>query len=989
MTNHICRTHLKSFIRIISILCLAGLLSIGCKGQHHQSQSDEHSSTASNASLFNATLSGADKQSNNGEFSSSDLANKTVDEILAQMTLREKIGQLFFVRALGDYKSEDSDDYQQLVSHIKNYNIGGIIFFAGSIYGQAVLTNKLQKASDVPLWITQDMEFGAAMRVEGTTRITPAMGIGATRNPHYAYLAGRVTAKEAKALGVNQIFAPVLDVNNNPRNPVINIRSFSGDPRIVSEMGTHFIEGVASVGLIATGKHFPGHGDTDTDSHYALPVIDKTYAELNSLELVPFRSAIEAGLPSIMSAHIAFPEIGKNPRRPSTLSESVQKRILRDSLGFEGLVVTDALEMAGIASHYSPGKAALLTLQAGSDIVLLSADALTAMNYLERAVERGKITEERITESVRKILTLKREAGLFQDSLVNIEQLSETIISGKNQRIADKIARASITLLKNEDDIVPIRATNYSRVLILSVAEDNSGERGSYLAGSIRNYHPAVRFEVFDDRTQSEEEQEILEDARWADLIIIGSYININSYSAEQFSYRQRNFLDKLPSETPTVLLTLGNPYAVHDLPDAQVHLIGWNGFRVQEKAAAAALFGAGAINGKLPINIPDLYSIGEGIQLPKTTLRFDEPETADISSDSLREIAHIMNQAIFDSTFPGGVVGVVKDGKMIYQKGFGYHTYEKVEEVATNDVYDLASLTKVVATTTAIMNLVDEGKIGLDDRVSKYFEEFSTDEKSEITIQHLLLHSSGLPPFRIYVDKLQERSAIVEAIKNEPLTYPPGTEYVYSDLGFILLGEIVDKVTGSGLNRYVRQNFYDSMGMQSTYFNPEENASWLEDDIPPTEIDTVYRQKIIQAEVHDERAWYMDGVAGHAGLFSSAGDLAIYAQMLLNGGLYGGKRYLSEDVVEKFTSRQSDFNNRGYGFDRKSLDGFTTAGSLSSDQTFGHLGFTGTSMWIDPEKDLAIILLTNRTYPYRSYGDNISSVRAKIADTVISSIIE
>lgn len=918
------------------------------------------------------------------------LPGKTVDEILAQMTLREKIGQLFSIRAYGRFKSEDSESYQQLIRQVKKYNVGGVTFFAGKIYGQAVLMNKLQKAAEIPLWIAEDTEFGVAMRVDRTTRLTPAMGIGASRDPHLAYLAGMVTAIEAKVLGVNQLFAPVLDVNNNPRNPVISIRSFGGKPELVAKMGAHFIDGVATTGLIATGKHFPGHGDTGVDSHLALPEITKTYEELKKVELVPFKAAIESGLRSIMSAHIAFPNISTHPDRPSTLSESVLERILRDSLEFKGLVVTDALEMAGIAAHYSPGKAALLALKASADVLLLSPDALTAIDYLVRAVKRGKISEERINKSVRKLLTLKKEAGLFENRLVSIPRLAEVLSNDQHLRIADKIARASITLLKNEDAIIPLRAAEYPHVLVLSISPSNDSERGSYFADRIGLYHPDVRFEVFDDRSYSQDTKKIMNDVRWSDIIIVASFININSNSSQQYNYRQRNLLNRLPSGKPTILVTFSNPYAVANRPNAEVQLMAWQGSAVQMKAAADAIFGASAISGKLPIKIPGAYEFGEGVDLPKTTLRFDQPETAGISAEMLHQkVASIMHEAIFDSTFPGGVVAVVKNGKLVYQEGFGYQTYKKVDPVEDYAVYDLASLTKVVATTTSIMDLVDKGKIKLTDHVSKYFDEFNKGKKKQITLKLLLTHTSGLPPFRIYVDELQTRSAIVEAVKNEPLIHDPGTQYDYSDLGFILLGEIVKKVSGLRLDEYVRQNFYKPLGMLSTVFNPEENAPWLVNNISPAEIDTVYRHKVIQAEVHDERSWYMDGVAGHAGLFSSAGDLAIYAQMLLNGGTYAGKRYLSEATIEKFTSRQSKFNNRGYGFDRKSLDGFSTFGSLSSSQTFGHLGFTGTMMWIDPTKDLAVILLTNDTWPYRSYGDNIAQVRHDISDAVISSIIK
>lgn len=913
----------------------------------------------------------------------------TVDFLLDEMTLREKIGQLFFIRAKGYFKNVADDSYRQLASKIKDYKVGGIVFFQGSIYGQAVLTNRLQTISEIPLWITQDMEFGAAMRIEETTRLTPAMGIAATQNPDYAYLAGKVTAREAKALGVHQIFAPVLDVNNNPRNPVINVRSFSGNPDTVALYGQQFIEGVQSEGIVSTAKHFPGHGDTDTDSHHSLPVIDHGYERLQSVELLPFKKAIENGVQSVMSAHIAFPRISSNPRLPGTLDPSILDRILVDSLDFNGLIVTDALEMRGISAHYSPGDAVVKALKAGADMMLLSLDEITAIQEVEHAVESGEITEERINQSVRKILEKKKEAELFQSRQTNIELLNFKINSPENQQIADEISRKSLTLLKNEHDIIPVRPNEYPRVLVVSVTDTDNDEKGAALADEMRHYHPAVRHRVFYRGISDKEKRNILQNARWADLIVIGAHMYINSSGKNQFSPSQRQLLHRLPSQTPKALITFGNPYAVGDLPDAEVQLLAWDGSDHQLKNTAPALFGASAIGGRLPIDIPGAYGMNEGRSLPKTTIRFDEPESVGFWADSLYEVDRIMHEAIFDSTFPGGVVTVLKDGVVAYQKGFGYETYQKLNPVKTSDIYDLASLTKIMATTTAMMKLVDEGKIRLDDKVSSYFSEFKTGLKSEITIRHLLLHNSGLPPFRIYVDKLKTRRALVEAVKNEPLIYEPGAAYKYSDLGFILMGEIVKEVTGLRLDKYLRRTFYKPLGMNNTRFNPLNAGAWIASRIPPTEKDTIYRHKTVRARAHDERAYYMDGVAGHAGLFSSGSDIAIYTQMLLNKGSYGGKQYLKPATVERFTKRQSELVNRGYGFDRKDEEGESTAGSLASKEAFGHTGFTGTSFWVDPPRDLAVIILTNRTYPYRSYGKQISKIRAEVADAIISSIIE
>lgn len=415
---------------------------------------------------------------------------------------------------------------------------------------------------------------------------------------------------------------------------------------------------------------------------------------------------------------------------------------------------------------------------------------------------------------------------------------------------------------------------------------------------------------------------------------------------------------------------------------------MAWSANSDQVRNTAPALFGGTSVSGRLPIEIPGLYPMGHGIELPQTTLRYDEPETVGLASDSLRSIGRIMRSAIFDSTFPGGVVTVVKDGVIAHQEAYGYHTYQKLKEVEASDVFDLASLTKVVATTTAIMRLVDTGQLELDQKVSKYFSEFSEGKKKQVTIGNLLLHNSGLPPFRVYVDSLKSENKILEAVKNEPLVNEPGTKYVYSDLGFILLGEIVEQVTGEPLDRYMRNNFYYPLGMSSTFFNPEKMGSWFTRRIPPTERDTVFRNTMVQGEVHDERAWYLNGVAGHAGLFSNATDLSIFAQMLLSEGNYAGRQYLEPGTIQTFITDQSPQNSRGYGFDRKS-EGFSTAGTRTSPLTFGHLGFTGTSLWIDPERDMAIILLTNRTWPYRSYGKNISTIRAEVANVAVGAILD
>jgi beta-glucosidase-like glycosyl hydrolase/CubicO group peptidase (beta-lactamase class C family) len=911
-----------------------------------------------------------------------------VDTLLSQMSLKEKIGQLFFIRANGHYLSEDHSQYQNLLRKVQQYGVGGITFFSGGIYDQAVMTNKLQRVAHIPLWISQDMEYGAAMRIDRTTRFTPAMGVAATKDPEYAYWMGKITAQEAKALGVHQIYAPVLDVNNNPQNPVINVRSFSADPEVVALFGNRFIEGVQSEDVISTAKHFPGHGDTDIDSHLSLPVIKYDFARLDSLELTPFRAAINNGLNSVMSAHISFPTISPDSALPATMDASIVNDILIDSLNFNGMVVSDGLEMRGISSHFSPGKAVIEALKAGVDLMLLSPDELTAIHEIEQAVQSGDITEKRIDKSVRKLLQWKKQKDLFEDNQIDIDSLNKKINRRDHQLIADEISRKSLTLLKNDDNILPIRASKFENIMVVSVSDGSSGNAGSSFVSRMRSFHPNITSHVLDQRTSKEDRKKIKNDAKEADLIVIGSFVYVRTGEEVQMRKEDLSFIREISREKPSALIAFGNPYIVQDLPDTEVQLMAWSAHSSQVRNTVPALFGGSEISGRLPINIPGMYSIDDGLHLPQTTIRHDEPEVAGLSPDSLSNIDDIMNEAIFDSTFPGGLVTVVRNGTIAYQKGFGYQTYNKLNSINQDAIYDLASLTKVTATTPAIMKLVDEGKINLDDKVGKYIEEFSEGDKKEITIKNFLLHNSGLPAFRPYVDSLKTEQEIIEAIKNEPLTYETSSDYVYSDLGFILLGEIVEHVTGMGLDEYVEQTFYNPMGMHDTFFNPHKSGTQITRRISPTEIDTTYRDTTVHAYAHDERAYYLNGVAGHAGLFSTGDDLAKYTQMLLNKGWYGGQHFLNESTVETFTNRQAKLSNRGYGFDHKN-ERFSTAGSLMSENAFGHTGFTGTSYWIDPENDVAVIILTNRTYPYRSYGEKISTVRAQIADVVMSSIIE
>lgn len=908
-------------------------------------------------------------------------------QILEELTLRQRIAQLFVIRADGGYYSDDHRRFLHWKRLVEEHEIGGIIFFRGDTYNQAILTNRLQQLSRIPLWIAQDMEYGAAMRVTDAIRITPAMGVAASGNPHLAFEKGRITAMEARALGVHQVYAPVVDVNNNPSNPVINVRSFSEDPEVVSEYAEAFIRGVHSQGLMATAKHFPGHGDTDTDSHLALPVVRHSPERLESIELAPFRSVIDAGVGSIMTAHIAFPNIGSDPGRPATLDSYFMTELLQNELGFKGLIVTDALEMAGISRHYSPGDAAVEAIRAGSDVILLSPDEMAAIHHIERAVAQGLLSEERINHSAKKILLHKIDAGLMRRATVDINRISSQIHTRSNKAAADAIARESITLLKNNRSIVPIHPDRYPRITMIAISNHESGNTGRDWQQAMNRYHPNIQFFNYDSRTSSDELDEMIQSARGSGLVIIGSFLHLATGERLSFDRNQRAFINRIKAlNKPSVLVSFSSPYIVSEYPEADVHLLAWSMAGSQPEAAATALFGASEINGKLPISIPGHYTRWAGIHVPKTILRRDMPESVNMSTVRLLEVDRIMNRAIADSVFPGGKVAVIKDGVLAYHEAYGYTDYDKRTPLRTNHLFDLASLTKPLATTLAVMKLKDNGTLRLDDKVSAYFSEFSQGPKSEVTIRHLLNHTSGLPAYRTYVDEHKTRVSLLDAVKNEPLINNPGLRVIYSDLGYILLAEIVASAAGQSFEQYLRNELYGPLRLTDTMFNPASRGQRIVNRSVPTEVDTVYRMRTIQGEVHDERAFYLGGVAGHAGLFSTTGDLAVLVEMLMRGGNYAGRNYIEPETIARFTKRTED-SPRASGFDLKSLDGFTTAGQLASDDTYGHLGFTGTSFWIDPERNLAVIILTNRTYPYRGTSSGINRVRTSVMDAVIESI--
>jgi len=920
-----------------------------------------------------------------------------IEDQLEKMSLEEKVAQMISVRAYGYFMNDENEQFQNLVKQVRDLKVGGVCTFQGDVHTTAVLLNRLQKFAKIPLLVSSDFEWGAAMRLRRTTRFPEAMALGAARDTMLSFRMGKAVADEARAIGVHQVFAPVVDVNNNPDNPVINIRSFGEKPKLVADMASAFVRGLQSGKVIATAKHFPGHGDTKIDSHYDLPIIDASRTRLDSVELFPFRRVIQNGILSIMTAHLDIPAIESKRSLPSSLSKNVQTKLLQEELGFDGLIVTDALEMGAITKNYSADTVAVLAVEAGADMLLLPTDVEASINAIVNAVHSGRILEERINHSVEKILSLKQWTGLDENKFVDVEAISSIVASPDNLRLAKEIARASVTLLKN-DSVIPLSKRNSKKILNLIVS-DAEGYRtevhrpsttllnervGDYFTSQLRQRIKNILTLRIDPSTNTAALDSIFKQANESDIIVISIFSKVRSGMAG-LSTEIINTLNMLISlNKKTVLIAFGSPYVLNLFPNANSYLCVFSDSEPSIEASVEVLFGEIPTRGCLPVSIPGLFEYGAGIVMPQAVLRYDLPEYVGFNPDTLALLDSIIINAISDSAFPGAQLAIVKDGAIVVNKSYGRQTYDTNSPPIVNEtMFDLASLTKVIATTSAIMKLYEEEKIHLDDLVINFIPEFGNHGKENITVRNLLLHNGGLPPFKRLYLTCKSPEEVLDSVYQTEIIYKTGDSTVYSDFDFILLGKIVEKVAGVTLDRYVDSVFFKPLGMTSTFFNPQSS---MKEKIAPTEYDSIYRKRLIQGEVHDENAYALGGVSGHAGLFSTASDLAIFMQMIMNGGSYGGKQYLKSETIKLFTTRQTKKSTRALGWDTKTVNGYSSAGSLFGEKSFGHTGFTGTSIWVEPDKKIFVILLTNRVYPTRN-NQKIVQIRPKVHDAVVNAL--
>lgn len=911
------------------------------------------------------------------------------DSIFNQMSFEERLGQLFWIRAHSDRGAEHIAGVKKA---IQDFHVGGLTFFQGNPEKQAELTNEYQAlVKRVPLFISVDAEWGLGMRLkEHAISFPKQLMLGAIQDNRLIYEMGREVAKQSRRLGMHINFAPVVDVNNNAANPVINTRSFGEDRYNVAAKSYMYMMGMQDNGVMACAKHFPGHGDTDVDSHLDLPIIPHDRARLDSIELFPFQVLIDQGVGSIMIAHLHVPEIDDTPNFPTTLSKNAVTDLLKNDMGFDGLIMTDALEMEGVAKHHKQGEVEAKALVAGNDVLLLPGDLGNAFQTIKDFIADGKLDSLKVFESVKKVLRWKYRLGLTEFEAVEMNNLRKDLNNPKAKALKRQLIENALTLVRNKEDLIPFRDIEHLEIASLAIGSRSQ----TVFQKTLSKYKKIEHFNIGKEISSSKKIS-LLKSFKEKDVVLVSLH-DLSAYASRKFGVSEsaKQFIEVLRQETKVVLTFFGNPYALKYFDEVDWVLNAYEEDVMTQDLAAQGLFGVFGIRGRLPITASEKSKFGQGIVTPSLfRLGYGLPEEVGLNSDSLLMVDTLAQMVIDSGAAPGCVVLVAKDGKVVYEKAFGYHTYRNRQKTQTADIFDLASVTKVCATTLSCMKLCDEGKMDINTPLDAYLTELDTTNKGDVLIKDMFTHRAKLKPwipfyletvkrrrpmsqfyrkqksddFSIKVaDNLFMKNDYLDSIwhKIETSDLRSKREYRYSDLGMILMGRTVHEVSEKPVNEYAHECFYGPLCLQTTTYNPLEKHS--RNHITPSENDRYYRRQVLQGHVHDMAAAMLDGVAGHAGLFSNANDLAIIMQMLINKGYYGGEQFLKPETVRLYTERCKDCTRRGIGFDMKELDP-TKSQNMSqkaSKNTFGHLGFTGTAVWTDPDHNLIFIFLSNRTFP-------------------------
>ena len=935
-----------------------------------------------------------------------------VDSTYTALSLKEKIGQLYMIQV---FSNQDQATKKSILNQIKTNYIGGVIYSNGGPIRQAQLNNELQAASKIPLLVGMDAEWGLSMRLDSTYAFPWNMTLGAVKDMSLIRQTGIQIGEHCKRIGVHFNFAPVVDINTNPNNPIIGNRSFGEDKNEVSKRAWAFMEGMQSAGVLANAKHFPGHGDTSSDSHKTLPTINFSAKRIDSVELYPYKKLISKNLSSVMVAHLNVPNLDSRSNYPSSLSYPIVTDLLKQKLGFKGLIFTDALSMKGASNFSSPGEIDLQAFLAGNDVMLMSNDVTQGIAALEKAVVSGLISEERLAHSVKKILKAKYKVGLHQFKPIETTNLVADLNRQKDDVLYGELMENAITLVQNKKNNLPLKNLELHKIAYVKMGDADASP-------FINSLHKYTKVDVVNSKNLDG----LIASLKNYNTVIVGFHkSNANPWKSYQFTDKELVWLYEISRTNNVILTVFAKPYALDDFKtfeNFESILMAYQNSPIAQQKAAQIIFGGLSAKGVLPVSCGVKFKAGDGLQTTALNrLTYGLAESVGMDSSHLQKIDSIANHAISEQMTPGIQLLVARKGTVIYEKSFGYHTYKNASEVKFNNLYDVASLTKILATLPLLMELIDSGVIALDATLGDLLPSYKNTNKETITIQEMLSHYAQLKPwipfyvstldsitekpnpkfykskpskkFPIKVnERLYLRTDFKDSIQNQIINSEllEEKEYRYSDLPYYILKLIIEKHYDLSLEALVQQHFYKPLGANYTTYKPLEKFNKF--DIIPTEIDDYFRYDTVHGYVHDMGAAMQDGVGGHAGLFSNANDVAKLMQMYLQEGFYGGKRYFSTDTFKAFNTCHycDEENRRGIGFDKPQLeDEGPTCGCLSM-TSFGHSGFTGTYAWADPEEEIVYVFLANRTYP-KSEINRLSeeNIRTEIQRLIYESILE
>ncbi len=945
-------------------------------------------------------------------------ATHWVDSVYKSLSKKQRIAQLIVVR-LSEKTPGGVVFYTKRVdSLVRKYNIGSICIFQGGPVYQANILNDLQGKAQTPILICVDGETGLGMRMaDSVMRLPDQLTMGAVQDEGLIYRAGRVIGEQCKRMGIQVNYAPVVDINNNAANPVIGVRSFGEDKYKVAYLGIAIMKGMQDAGIMACAKHFPGHGDVSVDSHLDLPVINKSIADLDSLELYPFKKIFEAGVGSVMVAHLSIPAIDATPHQPTTLSKANVSDLLRNEMHFNGISFTDGLEMKGVTKYYSNGAIAVQSLLAGNDMLCLPQDAADAIEQISKAIHKGILSADSIEAKVKKVLYAKYHTGLIQKPIIDTKNLTADLNTDV-PAIRKDIAEHALTVLQwNKKISLPIDST--ARIAYILIGDQNDNTISSRLK---KEYKADVFY--LDYKAEHFVIEKLLEQLKTNYDIVITGLHKYRGGIASNFgiSAQVSTFINKASQQTNSLVLAFGNPYGLKEICNVNNLICMYEDDVIFQHAAVDWLKGKFTATGRLPVTICEQLRAGSGIAVSLSKKMLQSPEEAGFESSVLIQIDSIINTAIDKYAMPGCEVLIAKNNSIVWNKAYGHFTYDRLEKVNVQSVYDLASVTKVAATTLAVMKLFELGQLELGRPIVHYLPWTAGSNKAFITIRELLLHQGGMlayiPFYKETIDaksgdplpelyqqisdsqyaipvaanmflRKDWKDSIYQRILQSKISSNPS--YVYSDNDFIFLGLIVEAITGKSLDNYLYETFYEPMELPNIHFTPLQFIA--EKNIVPTEWEMQFREQLIKGYVHDPGAAMLGGVAGHAGLFSNAEDVASIFMMLLNKGEWNGKKYLKSETINTFTAYQSSVSRRGLGFDKPEKDNLNRKepypAQSCSPLTFGHTGFTGTCVWADPDKQLVFVFLSNRVYPNGADNTMLSrlNVRTKILDTIYKAL--